>query len=59
MFGLGVPEILVIGALGVVFFGAGKLKGFGKDLGEGIQEFKKASTKKEPEEDVAEADKKD
>ncbi len=39
---LGVPELLVILAIALLMFGPGKLADFGKALGEGIGNFKKA-----------------
>ncbi|MDF2564095.1 MAG: twin-arginine translocation protein TatA/E family subunit [Massilibacillus sp.] len=42
MHGIGIPEILVILVIGLVFFGPGKLPEFGKSLGNSINEFKKA-----------------
>jgi sec-independent protein translocase protein TatA len=41
MFGLGVPELLVILAIIVVIFGASRLPQLGRGLGEGIRNFKK------------------
>ena len=42
-FGFGGPQDLVIIAIVVLLlFGGSKLAGFGKSLGEGIKEFKKA-----------------
>lgn len=44
-FGFGGPQDLVIIAVVVLLlFGGSKLAGFGKSLGEGIKEFKKATT---------------
>ncbi len=44
-FGLGGPQDLVIIAVVVLLlFGGSKLAGFGKSLGEGIKEFKKATS---------------
>ncbi len=40
---LGMTEILLIGAALLLFFGPSKLPQLGKSLGQGIQEFKKAS----------------
>ncbi len=42
MFGIGVPELLLILLLVVVLFGANKLPQLGKGLGEGIRNFKDA-----------------
>lgn len=39
---LGVPELLLILAIAVLIFGAGKLPQLGKGLGEGIRNFKEA-----------------
>jgi sec-independent protein translocase protein TatA len=41
MFGLGLTEILVIGSLGVLFFGARKIPKIGSSLGESLRSFKK------------------
>lgn len=44
MFGLGVPELLIILAIGLIVFGAGKLPEVGRSIGQSLQEFKKATT---------------
>lgn len=44
MFGLGVPELVLILIIGLVIFGPGKLPDVGKALGKSIREFKQAST---------------
>ncbi len=43
MFGLRLPELLIILVVLVVLFGAKKLPGLGDSLGKGIRAFKKAA----------------
>ena len=43
MFGLGIPELIVIFVIALVVFGPKKLPDLGKALGKGIAEFKRAT----------------
>ena len=40
MFGLGVPELMVILVIGVVLFGSSKLPQLGSGLGKAIRDFR-------------------
>lgn len=41
MFGLGLPEMMVVLVIALVFFGPSKLPSIGQSLGEAIRGFKK------------------
>ena len=43
MFGIGVPELILILVVGLIVFGPGKLPEVGRSLGKGLREFRKAS----------------
>jgi len=42
MFGIGVPELIVILVVALIIFGPGRLPEIGGALGKGIRDFKKA-----------------
>jgi len=42
MFGIGMPELLIILVIVVIIFGVGKLPEIGSALGRGINNFKKS-----------------
>jgi sec-independent protein translocase protein TatA len=42
MFGIGIPELLIILVIILIIFGVGKLPDIGLSLGKGIKNFKKA-----------------
>lgn len=41
MFGLGIPELIVVLVIALIFFGPAKLPSLGKSIGEAIKGFKK------------------
>lgn len=44
MFGIGMPELILILIIGLVVFGPGKLPEIGKAVGRSLNEFKKATS---------------
>ena len=49
MFGIGIPELIIILVIILIIFGAGKLPEIGAGLGKGIKNFKKATLESDPE----------
>lgn len=47
MFGFGIPELLIIGAIVMLIFGVGKLPEIGSSFGKSINNFKKAVNEKD------------
>ena len=58
MFGLGVPELMVILVIALVIFGPSKLPQIGSGLGKAIRDFKKGVTGGESDEDDTTKDEK-
>lgn len=56
MFGMGMPEMIVVLVIGLVVFGPSKLPSLGKSLGEAIRGFKKGIAE-EPADEKAKIDK--
>jgi len=54
MFGLGMPELIIILVIIVIIFGAGKLPEIGAGIGKGIKNFKKATRDEETQEKIEE-----
>jgi sec-independent protein translocase protein TatA len=58
MFGIGMPELIIILIIILIIFGAGKLPEIGSGIGRGIRNFKKATSEKPEELSYKEEDKK-
>jgi sec-independent protein translocase protein TatA len=54
MFGIGMPELLVILVIILIIFGAGKLPEIGAGMGKAIQSFKSATKEAEAKKDETE-----
>lgn len=48
MFGIGMPELIIILVIILIIFGAGKLPEIGAGVGKAIKNFKSASSEVEP-----------
>ena len=61
MFGIGMPELIVILLIVLIIFGAGKLPEIGTGLGRAIRGFKKGMSESDPDESkrIKEGDQKD
>jgi len=44
MFGIGMPELIIILVIIMIIFGAGKLPDIGKGIGKGIRNFREATS---------------
>jgi sec-independent protein translocase protein TatA len=50
MFGLGMPELVIILIIALIIFGAGKLPQIGEGLGKAIRGFRKSVSEQDKEE---------
>jgi sec-independent protein translocase protein TatA len=52
MFGIGMPELIIILVIILIIFGAGKLPEIGSGIGKGIKNFKKATSDAEKQDKI-------
>lgn len=57
MFGLGMPELIIILVIIVIIFGAGKLPEIGAGIGKGIKNFKNATKENDDKKKLDESEK--
>ncbi len=59
MFGLGMPELIIILVIIVIIFGAGKLPEIGSGIGKGIKNFKDATRSEDKPKSIEDENEKD
>ena len=57
MFGIGMPELIIILVIILIIFGAGKLPEIGGGVGKAIRNFRQATREEKKEPDKIESDK--